>query len=233
MKELPDALADVLGGIIADVRREGRKELELLAMEARAMMAEMRNEIAILKAEIKNGRDGEPGPAGKDGRDGKNGDPGPAGTDGKDGNGMIAAMINREGRLIFTMADGAACDLGLVVGRDGEQGKPGRDGFSLKNFDTEMLPDGRTVLLKFESGDTLETHELRFAIPMDRGVYKFGTRYQHGDAATYGGSLWIAQKDTDAKPGDDDSWRLAVKRGRDGKDGKDGPPGPQGPKGDK
>lgn len=61
-----------------------------------------------------------------------------------------------------------------------------------------------------------------FTMPalLDRGVYREATAYQRGDCVTWGGSMWIAQKDTDAKPGEGDGWRLAVKRGRDGKDAK-------------
>jgi collagen type III alpha len=56
---------------------------------------------------------------------------------------------------------------------------------------------------------------------IDRGVYKAGETYEPGDAVTWGGSLWIAQKQTDAKPDTPESgFRLAVKRGRDGKDAK-------------
>ena len=36
---------------------------------------------------------------------------------------------------------------------------------------------------------------------------------------TWGGSLFIAQADTEAKPETNDDWKLAVKRGRNGKDG--------------
>jgi hypothetical protein len=51
---------------------------------------------------------------------------------------------------------------------------------------------------------------------IDRGVWREG-QYKAGDAVTWAGSLWIAQKDTDAKPDSGDGWRLSVKRGRDGK----------------
>ena len=51
-----------------------------------------------------------------------------------------------------------------------------------------------------------------------RGVYRAGIRYQPQDAVTWGGSLWVAQEATDAKPGEAEaesrSWRLAVKRGK-------------------
>ena len=42
--------------------------------------------------------------------------------------------------------------------------------------------------------------------------------YQRGDGVTLGGSFFIAQADTTAKPGKSDEWRLAVKRGADGRD---------------
>jgi hypothetical protein len=59
-------------------------------------------------------------------------------------------------------------------------------------------------------------------IVVDRGVFKPGTTYEKGDGITWGGSFWIAQRSTEAKPEVDDSWRLSVKRGRDGKDGANG-----------
>jgi len=43
-------------------------------------------------------------------------------------------------------------------------------------------------------------------------------RYERGSAVTFEGSLWIARAATRAKPGTNDEWQLAVKRGSDGKD---------------
>jgi hypothetical protein len=54
-------------------------------------------------------------------------------------------------------------------------------------------------------------------VPIDRGVWSEGD-YERGDCATHGGSLWICQRDTKAKPGISDDWRLACKKGRDGRD---------------
>jgi integrin beta 3 len=48
---------------------------------------------------------------------------------------------------------------------------------------------------------------------------------------TLDGSLFIAQRDTEAMPGTSADWRLAVKRGRDGKDGAPGKKGDRGEKG--
>ena len=49
-----------------------------------------------------------------------------------------------------------------------------------------------------------------------KGVWQEGA-YQKNAAVTWGGSTWIAAKATETKPGLDDSWTLAVKRGRDAK----------------
>jgi hypothetical protein len=175
---------------------------------------------------------GEPGPQGepgRDGLDGQAGEPGEKGADGRDGVGLAGAIIDRSGNLVVTLTDGTTRDLGAVVGRDGINGVDGRDGvdgvagamgergFGLDDFDVEQV-DASTVLLKFIRGDVQETYELHFPVVVDRGVYKAGEAYPKGSGATWGGSYWIAQKDTETKPGDGDDWRLAVKKGRDGKD---------------
>lgn len=176
-----------------------------------------------------SGPQGQPGEPGRDGLDGKDGEPGEKGADGRDGVGVAGAIIDREKHLIVTLTDGTTCDLGEVVGRDGIDGRDGRDGvdglqgamgergFGLDDFSVEQL-DETSVLLKFARGDTQETHTLHFPVVVDRGVYKAGEAYPKGSGATWGGSYWIAQKDTQAKPGEGDDWRLAVKKGRDGKD---------------
>lgn len=46
--------------------------------------------------------------------------------------------------------------------------------------------------------------------------------YQKNASVTWGGSLWVATKATSEKPGVDDSWTLAAKRGRDAKPVKQG-----------
>lgn len=171
-----------------------------------------------------DGRDGAPGLAGADGRDGIDGKDGEKGADGADGVGLAGAIIDREGNLVITLADGRTHALGLVVGRDGvdgqagERGDPGRDGFSLDDFDIEKV-DERTILLKFERGDELHSFELNFPCFIDRGVYKDGQEYDLGDGVTWGGSYWLAQDKTADRPGEGSAaWRLAVKKGRDGKD---------------
>lgn len=140
------------------------------------------------------------------------------GNDGADGVGMAGTLIDRDGNLVVTMTNGDTKNLGPVVGKDGEPGKPGADGVGFD--DLEATYDGeKTVKLKFVKGERVK--EFSFALPVviDRGVYREGNEYKAGDAVTWGGSLWIAQKDTNAKPDASDEWRLSVKRGRDGKDG--------------
>ncbi len=174
--------------------------------------------IARAAAEIvpppEKGEKGDPGESIK-------GDPGTPGRDGKDGIGMAGALIDRDGQLVVTLTDGSARALGMVLGRDGEKGadgQNGRDGFSLTDFDTGY--DGeRTLTLKFAQGAFEYEHQLHLPIVIDRGVWQEGRDYEGGDGVTWGGSWWIAQRATGAKPDSADSgWRLAVKKGRDGKD---------------
>lgn len=130
----------------------------------------------------------------------------------KDGVGLAGALIDRKGMLILTLSDGKMCELGRVDGTDGEPGL---------GFDDMLIEQTgeRTVTLRFTRGDQAKTFDLTMPTVIDRGVYKAGQSYEAGDAVTFGGSLWIAQKSTDVKPdGPDTGWRLAVKKGRDGRD---------------
>lgn len=84
----------------------------------------------------------------------------------------------------------------------------------------EITDDGRmeTRTTRYTDGRTFERKIAR-AVVIDRGVWKEGKAYLQGDGVTWGGSFWIAQKETEAKPdAADGSWRLSVKKGRDGKD---------------
>jgi hypothetical protein len=116
--------------------------------------------------------------------------------------------------------------------KDGTPGKDGRDGFDLKSFEVEQI-DERTVELRFVAGELRYAQRLYFPVVLDAGPYRDQQTYRKGDATTFGGALWIAQRDTNERPKDvgSDAWRLAVRRGRDGKDGSPGPAGPPGPVG--
>ena len=56
------------------------------------------------------------------------------------------------------------------------------------------------------------------------GFWSEGKSVKAGESATHDGALWIAKRDTSAKPclenGED--WILAARKGRDGKDGRNG-----------
>lgn len=140
------------------------------------------------------------------------------GDKGDTGASVVSAMINRAGSLILTCADGSLRDVGLVVGKDGDDGEPG---LGFDDLDVELVGD-RTLAFVWQRGDLKKSVE--FVIPwvLDRGVYVEGEKYVKGDGVTFGGALWIAQKDTGSKPGGDDTWRLAVKKGRDGRDLREG-----------
>jgi hypothetical protein len=85
---------------------------------------------------------------------------------------------------------------------------------TFKTGKVETPDGGRT--LRWSFGETV--HEIKTAIVLDAGVWKDGTIYVPGDGVTLGGSFFIAQAETNAKPGQSDDWRLAVKRGADGRD---------------
>ena len=52
-----------------------------------------------------------------------------------------------------------------------------------------------------------------------KGVWQPALQYKPGDLVTYDGSIFHANADTRAKPGNGSAtWSLAVKRGSDGKD---------------
>lgn len=164
-----------------------------------------------------NGVDGKDGADGKDGRDG---DAGRKGENGADGIGLAGALIDREGNLVITLANGEVKALGRVVGKDGANGAHGADGKDGTGFDDlEFASDeyGRPVAKFVRDG---VSKEIRLPCIMDRGPFKAGAGYKKGDAVSYGGSLWIAQGDTEDRPDSGAGWRLAVKKGRDAREAK-------------
>jgi hypothetical protein len=158
------------------------------------------------------GLDGKDGAPGQDGVDGKEGMIGEKGDRGRDGVGLAGALIGRDGQLLVTLSNGDILDLGPVSGKDG---------LGFEDMTEELADDGRTIIRRYQRGDQVKEFRHTFAIVLDRGIWKDGT-YQVGDGVTWGGSFWIAQKQTTLKPQTPeahDDWRLAVKKGRDGKDG--------------
>lgn len=150
----------------------------------------------------------------------------------KDGVGVAGAVIDRGGALVLTLTDGSTKDLGVIVGRDADMAelarlikeevgrlpKPsdGNDGFGFD--DLTVTHDGeRGFSFSFKRGNEVKEFPFTLAHVLDRGVWREG-KYLKGDGVTFGGSFFIAQKDTETKPETSSDWRLAIKRGRDGKD---------------
>lgn len=158
------------------------------------------------KGDAIQGPQGEKGEAGIPGEPGKQGDPGIPGEKGENGIDGRDGLPGRDGK------DGEK-------GLNGKDGADGKDGFGLDDFQVSTDDDGRTFVLSFhrEGRDPI-VRTIKTATVLDRGVWKEG-QYQKGDGVTWGGSFFIAQKDTSIKPETGADWRLAVKRGRDGKDG--------------
>lgn len=172
-----------------------------------------------------------PPPAGKDGRDGAPGAPGKDGERGADGIGLADALIDRDGALVLTLTDGRTKALGVVVGRDGAAGKDGLDGLSIGDVTREYDSESHEVVERWSIGGAV-TKELRYPAGGIRpgGFWREGLKCFALQAITHDGALWIAKRDTAAKPclENSDDWQLAARKGRDGRDGKDGkpPPGP-------
>ena len=176
---------------------------QLVASEIERALARLVTQLAP-----RDGRDGLPGVPGPPGERGVPGEPGPQGVPGAPG------------------PEGAA-------GAPGVAGAPGRDGADGLPGTLEAVTfacSGRTVTVQRASGEVLGTWEVPAVLY--RGVYRTTDEYTPGDAVTYGGSLWIAQATTRARPVEgSEVWALAVKRGEPGKPGATGPQGPVGVRG--
>ena len=167
------------------------------------------------------GRDGLDGKDGRDGLAGEKGEPGRDGLDGAAAPVVAGAIKDHTGELVLTLTDGTVLRTGIFDGAPGAAGRDGRDGadgMGFNDFDVSLGSDERTVIVTFERGDLQRTFEIGFPVVIDRGVWKVDAEYERGDGVTWGGSFWIAQCDTTAKPETNSDWRLAVKRGRDGRD---------------
>lgn len=105
--------------------------------------------------------------------------------------------------------------------------RDGIDGFTPDDFDASLADDGRTIEFKLKRGEREITKSIKLALMQYRGIWREG-EFEAGDVVTWGGSAFVAQRRTSAKPETDDSWKLCVKRGRDGKDGKNGERGERG-----
>lgn len=164
---------------------------------------------------------------------------------------VVGALVERDGTLVLTCSDGETKRVGIVVGKDGAPGRDGvdvehshlaslvqaavdliprptdgRDGVDGVGFDDVALEfdDQTGFALAFHRGETVKAFPL--PTPFYAGIWESGRRYPRSAQVTAKGAQWIALRDTQAKPGEDDEasrdWKLCVKAGRDGKPGRDG-----------
>lgn len=140
----------------------------------------------------------------------------PKARDGKDAAGIVEALKN-DGELVLTLEDGRLVRTGI---RDGEPGKPGRDGFDLESFDIKRGDDQRTLIFCFEGKECGYEYEMTLQHPIYCGVYKDDQDYMVGDVVTWGGNAWHCDQETKGQKPDVGPWTMMVKKGRDGKDAK-------------
>ena len=172
---------------------------------------------------------GEPGAPGEPGRDGRDGRDGKDGIDGRDAADLVILPALDEAKS-YPRGTWASHKGGLWVARRATEGMDGWEcivvGLAGATLESEGDRD-LSVALELSDG-RIVSRALSFPVMLDRGVYRAGMIAKKGDCVSFGGSMWVAQVDTEAKPGEGDDWRLAVKRGRDGKDGKNGTNGRDG-----
>jgi Collagen triple helix repeat (20 copies) len=172
-----------------------------------------------------SGGDGAPGEKGLPGDRGERGEPGERGEKGLQGElgevgiagrsltiddvrdfldaGLAKWMLEAE-RRFQKMAQDAIAAM--------PKPKDGIDGLSADDFSL----DSEARLLNCKR-DGIVVKAFKIPYPQHKGVWHDG-EYEEGHLVTFGGSIWNATRDTDSKPGTDDSWLLCVKKGRDGRD---------------
>lgn len=204
---LPDvALREALGQVIANERREWRRERELIEAQSREAIADLRAKIVELEASAREALSARLATL-KDGIDGKDADPEviermvaeavsriPApkdGIDGKDGRDGLDGLPGRDGVDGKDGAPGANGEPGRD-GRDGVDGSAGRDG--------ERGPEGPPGKL-----------------PIVR-EWSEGVHYE-GETVSHLGSTYQALRDTGRAPPNED-WHCIASAGRDGMDGR-------------
>jgi hypothetical protein len=191
-----------------------------------------------------DGRDGAPGRDGIDGQHGEKGERGENGVDGKsvtfaDVQDFLEAAIARmeldmERRGMEAMQRAIDRIEKPRDGRDGRdgvdgaKGADGRDCIDLATLDIRVDDDFRTWHFAAKAGAQEVVVTKHVPMPMHKGVYRAGEKYERGDIVSFGGSAFIAKRETTSKPETDDSWQLFIKRGRDGKDGLRGEKGEPG-----
>lgn len=211
---------------------KGEKGEDAEPIDLRDVIAELANASEIktlLTLLVAEAVQAQPVRDGKDGQPGIQGERGEKGEPGREGSGIADLLIDRDGKLVATMTDGRMKILGAVIGRDGANGKDGRDGLSAENFTREYLPDTHEIRERWSCAG--EQKELVYPAGGIRhgGYWREGTRAKSGQTWVRGGTCFIATCDTTESPTrESKDWQIFASKGRDGLDGKDGkpPPGP-------
>lgn len=129
--------------------------------------------------------------------------------------GALEAATAALGKVQETVA--ALAGAAPVPGPPGPPGPPGADGLGVDDLRVES--DGeRTITLAWTRDGRRAAQAITLPVLLYRGVHVAGKAYAPGDVVTWGGSLWHANADTTARPGDvagASAWTLAVKHGRD------------------
>lgn len=205
-----EVLADELGTVAGRIERDLRQQAATVVGEIREQVADLRAKAAELElglvrferdanarieaalANVKDGRDGEPGPQGERGVSGDRGEIGAQGERGEPG------PIGERGFQGERGEQGPQGERGFQ-GERGEQGPPGERG--LDGRDGERGPEGPRGKLRAVKAWVDEVH------------------YQ-GDIVHLDGSTWQATKDTAKQPPHEDWSPIAVK-GTDGRDARE------------
>lgn len=160
---------------------------------------------------------------GEKGDAGEQGPAGERGADGKDGAGVsevleaVSAKIELEVEKALVGLERRAQE---IIDRAVDRiptPKDGRDALDIDELFAERGDSPRIMRVGLRRGDDEVVRELKFPGLLYHGVWEKRS-YEQGDCVTWGGSLWICHTDTESKPGTDDTWQLAAKKGRDGKD---------------
>jgi hypothetical protein len=208
---LPEALRDALGAVIANERREWRRERELIQAQAAQEISEFRSRVIELESKlerkvderlgsVRDGRDGEPGADGAPGERGEIGPPGPAGPAGPMGERGESGMDGLPGERGLDGKDGDKGAQGErgERGETGERGLPGQDG----------SPGERGA--QGERGIEGPPGKLPIVREWSRGVW------YEGQVVQKDGSSFQALKDTAEEPPHED-WQPIAKAGQDGR----------------
>ena len=165
----------------------------------------------------KNGRDGADG---KDGQRGEVGEKGMQGEPGKDGAGITDLLIDREGALVATFTDGRMKSLGVIVGKDGQNGK---DGLSVESIERTYDADAHEIVERWTALG--QAKELRYPAGgiSHGGYWRENMKCAAGSTWTHAGTVWIATKETGEKPSREaKDWMVFASKGSDGRDGRNG-----------